>query len=108
MAFTFARQFESPTTTAMSESKFSGKKVKIVPEDGAEIEVALEVTNMAKSIAAMIADIGGDCGDMPIPVKVKADILAHVFFSCFLLYLYMKSIYVLLDFNVFDFSWNLV
>jgi hypothetical protein len=28
----------------------------------------------------MIADIGGDCGDMPIPVKVKADILAHVWF----------------------------
>jgi S-phase kinase-associated protein 1 len=67
----------------MSESKFSGKKIKLHPEDGEIIDVPEEVTNMAKSIATMLADFGSDgAGDMPIPVKVKPDVLGHVIRFC--------------------------
>jgi len=62
--------------------KFSGKKVKLQPEDGDVIEVASEVTDMAKSIATMLADFGAEGADMPIPIKVKPDVLGHVIKFC--------------------------
>jgi hypothetical protein len=60
-------------------SKFSGKKVKLHPEGGVIIDVPIEVTDMANSIATMLSDLNssGDC-DIPIPVKVQQDILQHV------------------------------
>jgi hypothetical protein len=73
----------------MSESKWSGKKVKLHPEDGDIIEVPVEITDMAKSIATMLADFGADgAGDMPIPVKVKPDVLQHVCFTHFLVFFF--------------------